>query len=304
MPVAIAAQTELADIRRLLRTARRRYTDCALEDLPALLAASAAVTGSAEGVLWGFLCVQPEDRPRTLPQAAPTRAYLRSLALRAGYAPTEHFAQLFARAADLLRCRGEAIQVVAYGGESWLFNALLAAGFSVTAQVQFYEFNNPQRQSSHTQPTVAEFAEMRPAAPQHLEELAELDAAAFPPLWHFGYKDMVELLMRARLQIAVRGDVIAGYTASIVNSAQELHLARLAVRPAFQGQGIGRQLMRDVLAYASAQGYQRVMLNTQTDNERSQRLYRSFGFRATSRPVPVLTAIVGERQVVERSPRQ
>ncbi len=60
-----------------------------------------------------------------------------------------------------------------------------------------------------------------------------------------------------------------------------------------QRQGIGGQLLRDVVAHAAAERYERVLLNTQTDNERSQRLYRSFGFRPTSRPVPVLAMTVG-----------
>ena len=111
------------------------------------------------------------------------------------------------------------------------------------------------------------------------------------------YKDVTEKPTPA---VAVRTEdggetsEIVGYTAAVPNSSEELQLARLAVRPDLQRYGIGRQLLHDVVTYAAAEKYERVILNTQTDNERSQALYRSYGFRPVGRPVPVLTKLIGE----------
>ena len=298
MPIVRATEADFSDIRRLFRSARYHFADFGQEDLPDLLAKSKSVLGSTGGAIWGFLSLQTEQRPVTLPPSVPSRSYLRALALRGGYAPDEYVALLFAEAIGSLSM-SEPIQVITYGGERWVFNALLAAGFTVTDQVQFFELPRPHRQL-YALPPVTSPAELRPAEPHYLEQMAKLDAAAFPPLWHFGYKDMLELLMRARLQIAVLGDEVVGYTATIANSGEEIQLARLAVRPELQGQGIGRQLLRDVVTYGAAARCERIILNTQIDSERSQHLYRSFDFRPTSKPVPVLAITIGEPQPTER----
>lgn len=304
MPIAHATKADLDDLRRLYDAARHRFADFGPEDLPDLLTKSETVVGSAGGKLWGFLSVQTEERPVTLPADAPCRAYLRSLALRSGYPPSEYVVPLLAAATAELRTSGEPVQVITYGGERWLYNVLHDAGFDVVDQVQFYELSRPHRRL-HKLPAVTNAAFLRPAEMGDLEQLAKLDAAAFPPLWHFGHKDMLELLMRTRLQLAVlRNDPdahgeIVGYTAAITNSSEELQLARLAVRPDLQGRGIGRQLLRDVVTHAAARQYEHIILNTQTDNDRSQHLYRSFGFRPTSKPVPVLAMTIGAAEVDE-----
>jgi ribosomal protein S18 acetylase RimI-like enzyme len=293
MPIVRATEADLDALRRLFQSARYKFADFGLEDLPDLLAKSESSLGTSDGVLWGFLSLQTEERPVTLPPSAPSRSYLRSMALRGGYPPSQHVGPLLTKAVSHLHERCEHIQVITYGGERWVVNALTHAGFTVADQVQFYELPRPHRQL-HKLPSNNSLATLHMAESRDLEPLAELDAAAFPPLWHFGHKDMVELLMRTRLQTAVLGDEIVGYTAAIVNSSEELQLARLAVHPELQGHGIGRQLLHDVVAHAAAEQFERIILNTQTDNEPSQYLYRSFGFRSTSKPVPVLAMTVGE----------
>lgn len=291
MSVARATEADLDDLRRLLNAARYRFADFGMEDLPNLLVKSDSVLGTDTGVVWGFLGLQTEERPATLPAGAPTRSYLRALALRGGYAPAGYVPPLLEEAFTRLREHGESIQVITYGGDGWVYKVLHDAGFTVADQVQFYELPRPHRELNRL-PTYAGPAILLPADDRHLAQLAEMDADAFPPLWHFGHKDMLELLVRTRLQMAMLDNEIVGYTSSSANSGAELQLARLAVRPDVQGRGIGRQLLRDVIRYAASQRYERVILNTQTDNERSQHLYRAFGFRPTSRPVPVLAMTV------------
>jgi ribosomal protein S18 acetylase RimI-like enzyme len=122
--------------------------------------------------------------------------------------------------------------------------------------------------------------------------LAGLDAAAFPPLWHFGVKDLFEMLMRCRVQLAWWQGQLAGYAALCANNRSEGQLARLAVHPSFQGRGIGRALLADAITYA-AQEFAVLVLNTQVTNTRSQTLYRGFGFRAIGLPVAVLARQAG-----------
>ncbi len=287
MKIVRAAPADLERIRRLIHTARYRYTDYGVEDLPSLLDKAVCLIGLEGEALWGFAGVQVEARPVTLPAPAPTRAYLRGLALRAGYAPQTHLPPLFAALESELRQRRQALQIITYGGDPWMARALSEAGFAVLDEVQFFELDRLRRRGPAL-PVPAQPARLQPARAADLAALAEVDAAAFPPLWHFGYEDMLELLLRSRMQIAWHDSRPIGYSALIANSGAETQLARLAVHPAVQKQGIGRQLLYDAVRYAVEAGYETLALNTQTDNLRSQRLYRSFGFQPIASPIAVL----------------
>lgn len=100
------------------------------------------------------------------------------------------------------------------------------------------------------------------------------------------------LLLAGRVQLAMRNEQIAGYSALSmqVNSAAQnvTQLARLAVHPAAQGAGIGRLLLTDVIDYARANLAESIALNTQSSNYRSLALYRAVGFRNIGKMIPVL----------------
>ena len=186
-----------------------------------------------------------------------------------------------------LRQRRQPLQIITYSGDPWMARALSDAGFAVLDEVQFFELDGRRRRGTAL-PVPAQPALLQPARASDLAALAEVDAAAFPPLWHFGYEDMLELLLRSRMQVAWYDSRPIGYAALIANSGAETQLARLAVHPAVQKQGVGRQLLYDAVRYALETGYETLVLNTQTDNLRSQRLYRSFGFQPIASPITVL----------------
>lgn len=56
-------------------------------------------------------------------------------------------------------------------------------------------------------------------------------------------------------------------------------LLTMGVHPRAQGQGIGRALVEAALAWAEANGVERIELYTLASNVRAQRLYESVGFR-------------------------
>ena len=133
---------------------------------------------------------------------------------------------------------------------------------------------------------------LRPGQATDLAALALIDAAAFPPLWHFDALALHELLLTSRLQVAFNADELIGYTA-LTSGAGSAYLARLAVHPHWQGRGLGKALLYDALLYAQTEGIQAVMLNTQVHNRTAQQLYRAVGFRPTGRITPVLTKFIG-----------
>lgn len=67
-----------------------------------------------------------------------------------------------------------------------------------------------------------------------------------------------------------------GYVAGPPQVEAEIHT--IGVDPAYQGRGIGRKLLRGLLAIADAQ-HATVFLEVRTDNDIARRLYESEGFR-------------------------
>jgi ribosomal protein S18 acetylase RimI-like enzyme len=59
------------------------------------------------------------------------------------------------------------------------------------------------------------------------------------------------------------------------------HISLVAVKPAYWGRGIGRQLMQCILHELSRSDYQTAQLWVETVNERAVKLYLSLGFTPT-----------------------
>lgn len=293
MPIIQANSDYEPPIRHLLRKGRHIFASFGNEDLATLLEKPLTLLAEEKGSAWGFISIEIEERPPTLPMVAAQRAYLRALALAQGRSPSQDIPLLMEAALQKLNHAAQPLQVIVYGGETWLTKPLLATGFDLTERVEFFALDLARYATRVEPPATA--AQLRPMHPNDLPAVAELDAAAFEPLWHFGVKDLWELMFRSRLQVATIAEQPVGYSALSANGASkgaEAQLARLAVHPAVQGQGIGRQLLLDAITYARANRFGAVSLNTQTNNQRAQKLYRQFGFRPTGFIVPVLTKTV------------
>lgn len=97
-------------------------------------------------------------------------------------------------------------------------------------------------------------------------ELADLSTKYVPP--------------HGRLLAALSDDgAVVGCVAFCRHSAQRCEMKRLYVRPACRGQGIGQQLIEQIIAAARQEGYAEMVLDTLLPMQSAIRLYRSFGFR-------------------------
>jgi GNAT superfamily N-acetyltransferase len=287
MPLLRASSNHLAAINQLLQSAYYRYVDMGMEDLPGLVNKYLTVIGQEQSQerVWGFLGVQVEERPITMPAYAPTRAHLRAVAFQHNHPPEIELSRLMALVVQE-QTEPNPVQYLCYGAEYWLSTALGEAGFSQVEAVQFYQLDRLRSRLSSLPPDPPEVT-FTPLYPAQIDELAILDAATFDPLWHFGRRDLFELLMRGRMQVAWWQGKIVGYSAVCANSAREGQLARLAVHPGYQGHGIGRALLSESIRYAAGE-FTVLVLNTQVDNKRSQALYRGFGFRPIGMALSVL----------------
>lgn len=288
MPLFRPTSEHLPAINQLLQSAYYRYVDMGMEDLPSLVSRAATVIGlENQSRAWGFLGVQVEDRPLTMPPRAPTRAHVRVVAFQYSHLPEVELGRLLTYLVQEQPGEPYPVQYLCYGAEFWLSRALQGAGFSQVEAVQFYQLDRLRSRVAALPPLPAELT-LTAFTPAQLDDLALLDAATFDPLWHFGRRDLFELLMRGRMQVAWWKGQMVGYNAVCANNSNEGQLARLAVHPQFQGRGIGRALLSDAIRYAAGE-FSVLVLNTQINNNRSQTLYRDMGFR----PIGMSLSVMG-----------
>jgi ribosomal-protein-alanine N-acetyltransferase len=120
---------------------------------------------------------------------------------------------------------------------------------------------------------------LRVMTPADLERVTQIDHSAFVPPWQMAKDEIRQAFHVAAISTVARDENgIVGYQISTLYR-DGAHLARLAVAPEAQGQGVGSALLTDVLRRFFRRGIYSMTVNTQISNLRSQRLYQHFGFR-------------------------
>ena len=209
-------------------------------------------------------------------------AWIRLFACSSELTLSDSWASLWGTARDTLLAQ-DGILAAAITSQDWFVPLLRSSGFSVAQHIVILEFTDKPLKALKTSPDL----HIRQMTASDLPHVAEVDAEAFVPLW----QNSLEALQRALSQagwatIAESSNGIVGYQISTHNPFGG-HLARLAVRPDSQGQGIGRALVHDLLEESSRRGLRKFTVNTQDDNSASLALYKSIGFKPTSEKYPV-----------------
>ena len=140
----------------------------------------------------------------------------------------------------------------------------------------------------------------QPHAPDHLvvecdaermDDLLEIDAAAFSSFWRFDRLGLTEALdATGRSSVLIirdsdgkpTGFAVVGYGSAIS------YLQRVAIHPDWQGNGMGRSLVRVAARKARSAGARVMLLNTQLDNQAAMRLYESEGYVRLPEPLCLL----------------
>jgi ribosomal protein S18 acetylase RimI-like enzyme len=124
-----------------------------------------------------------------------------------------------------------------------------------------------------------------------LSEMLEIDRAAFSPFWRFDALGLGEAMSATgRSCVLVIRDAeggLAGFAVVGFGSAIA-YLQRVAVHPRWQGQGMGRSLVRVAARRARSDGARVMLLNTQTDNEPALLLYETEGYVRMPEPLWLL----------------
>jgi len=180
------------------------------------------------------------------------------------------------QAASLYAEQHAALPPLYMGDSTWLRQPLARAGYHTLGDVLFYEKEGTDVPAAGNQAV-----EVRLADTTDIPALVALDSAAFAPIWRNNAAFFRHALCTfPLLYTACLGSVVAGYVLCDVRYEQG-QLARLAVHPGWQRQGIGTRLLAEAMRFFAEAGVSSITLNTQEDNHRAQRLYRWFGFQRT-----------------------
>jgi len=165
----------------------------------------------------------------------------------------------------------------------WLREILGKSGFQHTLDVVMLERKELELPSN----TIPDSLKIRKMTLEDLPEVAALDAAAFTPLWQNPLNALEKALPQAiSAVVAEDADGLVGYQISTQNPLGA-HLARLAVRPDAQKQGIGTMIVADLIRRLNLKNIARLTVNTQSDNITSLALYKKMGFVVTGEKFPV-----------------
>ena len=121
-------------------------------------------------------------------------------------------------------------------------------------------------------------------------EITEVDRSAFEGFWGMSREGLVEALdanrahalLTTRIESRLAGFAIVGTQWGVA------YLHRIAVDPAYGGQGVGRSLVEEAVRWGSAHGGRSIVLNVREDNERAIALYERTGFTDTGADLSVL----------------
>ena len=121
-----------------------------------------------------------------------------------------------------------------------------------------------------------------------LARVAEVDAAAFEPLWQNSLSTLRRAFSQAAYASVAEDELgLVGYQLSTGNRFGA-HLARLAVRPAAQKRGIASALIGVLMENVRrAESLLHITVNTQSDNMASLTLYEKIGFQRTGEQYPI-----------------
>ncbi len=173
--------------------------------------------------------------------------------------------------------------VAAIAMERWMDSLLIESGFTVAHHIVLLEWNDQPVTPSSTPDGFS----IRSMKHNDLPDVVEVDTAAFDTLWQNSLPALSKAFSQAvYASVAEDASGMVGYQLSTW-SPLGAHLARLAVRPEVQGNGLGAALVTDLIVRMQNGGATHITVNTQGNNNVSLALYQKLGFRRTGEQYPV-----------------
>jgi ribosomal protein S18 acetylase RimI-like enzyme len=209
-------------------------------------------------------------------------AWLRLFAVAAGVSVDISWKALWAEAEKQLVELGVR-HAYALALQNWFANLLVRNSFKHVQDVVVLVWESPGVNPIDADERIC----VRPMKVADLPKVSQVDNLAFDLEWRNSQDMLGMALSQACVATVVElGDELIGYQIS-TQSPMGGHLARLAVLPDKQGQGVGSALVYALLESFRQRGIHRVTVNTQADNLASLAIYRKCGFHPTGEKYPV-----------------
>ncbi|MEJ5201917.1 MAG: GNAT family N-acetyltransferase [Anaerolineales bacterium] len=218
------------------------------------------------------------------PQDPPGVAWVKLFVIRHGYNRQEVWDILFSKLLELL---GENQPIIASVALSdWYVKLLEQKGFEKNHELVWLRYDGVPEPL----PVADEQSEfsLRVMSEQDLSEVQRVDEAAFDLIWQLSSEGLTAAMQHASYATVLewKGQVIAYQISS--STAIQAHLSRLAVLPEFQGIGLGKKLLNDLIRYYRVHHHIRtITVNTHSYNQVALSLYQKTGFQLTGEKYPV-----------------
>lgn len=209
-------------------------------------------------------------------------AWIRVFAVKNNVKPYQSWNKLLSHAVTQLKRMGTH-QLTALALHPWFEQLLISTDFINRQNIVVLEWQGELPQI----PQPAKDIKIQPMQAADLDKVLQVDHLAFSPVWQNSLKSLKKAFEHPGICTVARlNDEIVGYQISTAMTIYG-HLARLAVIPGMQRQGIAFLLVHHLLSEFKNRDFLRVTVNTQSDNQPSLQLYQKFGFKRTSEQIPV-----------------
>ncbi|MFX0195479.1 MAG: GNAT family N-acetyltransferase [Candidatus Hodarchaeota archaeon] len=122
--------------------------------------------------------------------------------------------------------------------------------------------------------------EIRKARPSDIPKVRAIELATFPPAetFSFGFLHLMTTHARPFLVASDPQGELQGYILAVPRE-DFVHIISVAVKPTFQGHGIGKKLLASLINLMEKEGHNCFRLELRKSNERARQLYWGFNFR-------------------------
>ena len=218
------------------------------------------------------------------------------LFVHSGYWSAENAWAVLWEAARQDMAREGATRIAAIAQHFWFQKVLESAGFENRQNIVMLEWHGFASQP--WAPREAEGVRIRKMTEADLPDVVTVDGAAFDPLWHNSHETLRRALAQSLFATVAEDERgVIGYQIT-TGSYSRAHLARLAVHPDVQRRGTASAILGDLFASLVQNGYLKLTVNTQSDNQTSLNMYKKLGFSRTGEAYPVYTFDLQKKEAV------
>ena len=233
-----------------------------------------------------FLVLEQQERVEAAlvcPPDPPKVAWIRLFAASRQLKPQKAWEAMWCQAKEELSRTPSVVWAAAIPLQNWFRSLLEKSQFSISHHIVMMKWERQPIKNG----AIPSWLSIRSMMPDDLSAILIVDEAAFVPVWQNSLISLEVAFRQAGIATVAEIDGhIVGYQISTPTHMGG-HLARLAVLPAFQGQGLGNALLLDLLTQFERRGALVVSVNTQKDNLASISLYKKNGFKYSGEEYPI-----------------